>query len=385
VTAGRGADTVVIGGGVIGTAIAWRLATSGATVTLVDPHPLGGASHVAAGMLAPVAETTPGEERLLALNLAAAGRWPAFADEVAAASGVDPGYRDLGTVTVAWTRDDLALVDDLLDLQLELGLEAHRELGTALRRREPLLAPGVAGGVWTPGDHAVDTRAFGRALTEAARAAGVRTCAETAVRVETDGDRVVAVHTDTGTRSPAATVVVAAGWARIEDVPDAARIPVRPVKGQILRLRGPAGQLGTVVRAVVRGRHVYAVPRTDGRIVVGATVEERGPDTTVTAGAVRQLLDDAVAILPALDECELIEARAGLRPATPDHLPVVGPTAVDGLHVAVGHHRGGILLTPLTADVVTEAVLTGRVPDLAAGLGPDRFTVTDDREEPACV
>lgn len=371
-------DVAVVGAGLIGTAAAWRLSESGRQVALVDPQPMQGASRAAAGMLAAVAEVVPGEERLSELTRAAAPLWPGFARELERATGHDPGFWGCGTITAALTRDDLALADHLHDAQVALGLPVDRLLGRALRSREPLLATGIAGGSWAPDDHQVDPRACGRALTAAATAAGVRHVRRTAAAVTVEGGRATGVVVDGGSRVTADSVLLAAGWASrdVPGLPDEARPPTRPVKGQILRLRGAAGLLRTVVRGIVRGRRVYIVPRRDGRVVVGSTSEERGADTTVTAGGVRTLLDDAVALLPSLDECELVETHAGLRPGTPDGLPVIGATSVDGLLIATGHHRNGVLLAPLTADAVVTLIDTGAPPPMLAGLDLVRFATT---------
>lgn len=366
-------EVVVVGAGVVGTSCAWALARDGLAVTLVDPEPFRGASHVAAGMLAPVSELTAGHERLAELGVASLARWPDFAATVLADGGVDPELRELSTVTVALTRADLAMVDEHHARQGAHGSAVVRLRSRDLRLHEPLLAPGVVGGSVTPGEAAVDTRKVGAALTGAAGARGVRTISEAVVRIDRDGDgQVRGVTTASGAALPADVVVVAAGHrttALLAGQGHAAP-EVRPVKGQILRLRGPAGALGHQVRAVVHGRQVYVVPRADGRLVVGASVEERGEDRTVTAGVVRELLDDASAVLPFLDECELVETTAGLRPATVDDRPVIGP-AGRGLVIATGHHRGGVLLAPLTAELVVAAVRTGRAVPGFEDVAPD--------------
>ncbi|WP_052668382.1 glycine oxidase ThiO [Nitriliruptor alkaliphilus] len=366
-------EVVVVGAGVIGTSCAWSLARDGLTVTLVDPEPFRGASYVAAGMLAPISELTAGHERLAELGLASLARWPAFAANVTADGGVDPELRSLSTVTVALTRADLAMVDEHHARQGTHGSAVTRLRSRELREHEPLLAPGVVGGSVTTGEAAVDTRKVGAGLTGAAGACGVRTVADAVARLDRDADgQVRGVTTAGGDVVRADAVVVAAGHRTTAVLAGQghAAPEVRPVKGQILRLRGPAGALGHQVRAIVHGRQVYVVPRADGRLVVGATVEERGEDRSVTAGAVRELLDDASAVLPFLDECELIEATAGLRPATVDDRPVIGP-AGSGLVIATGHHRGGVLLAPLTADLVVAAVRTGRAVPGFEDVAPD--------------
>jgi glycine oxidase len=365
-------DVVVVGGGVIGLGTAWRAAQAGMAVTVVDPAPGRGASWAAAGMLAPVTEVHYGEQALLRLNLAAADRWPAFAAELEEASGRRIGYRRCGTLTVARDADDNAAIEDLYRFQLRCGLEVERLRSRDCRRLEPGLAPSVRGGVLAPGDHQVDNRAMAGALLAACERAGVRLLAGRAAALRLDGERVTGVTVADGASLAAATVVLAAGcWSR-ELGGLAARLlpPVRPVKGQLLQLRGPAAD--PLCRRNVRGLEVYMVPRADGRVVVGATVEEQGFDTRVTAGAVHDLLRAAFELLPDVAELELVETVAGLRPGSPDNAPLLGPAAVDGLVVATGHYRNGILLAPVTADAVAELLVSGRVPALIAPFGPAR-------------
>ena len=366
-------DLAVVGGGVIGLAVAWRAATTGLRVTVVDPAPGGGASWAAAGMLAPVTEVHYGEQALLRLNLAAAERWPAFAAELSDAAGRPVGYRACGTLTVARDADDLAAIEDLYRFQQGLGLAVERLRGRECRGLEPGLAPGVRGGVLAPGDHQVDNRALVGALLAAVARAGVvlRPARATGLRVA--GERVRGVLLDGGELLPAGAVVLAAGcWSGALDGLDPALLPpVRPVKGQLLHLRGPAA--APLAQRNVRGVEVYLVPRADGRVVVGATVEEQGFDQRVTAGAVFRLLRAATELLPDVEELELTETVAGLRPGSPDNAPLLGPTGLDGLLVASGHYRNGILLTPVTADAICELLTSGQVPATIAAFSPRRF------------
>ena len=355
-------DAVVVGGGIVGLAAAWSAARAGVQVTVFDPAPGAAASNVAAGMLAPVTEVEYGEEARLAMNVAAARRWPAFAEALGAASDADVGYRATGTLLVGFDRDDVAALSDLHAFQTELGLEVERLRSREARAREPMLSPRVRVGLRAGEDHRVEPRACVAALLRACGDAGVVFDDRRVARIDQRRGHVTGVRTADGSEHPAGHVVLSAGaWSdTIEGLPDEHRPAVRPVKGQLLHLRDPSGQqvLATTVRGLVRRRSVYLVPRDDGRLVVGATQEERGFDTTVTAGATRELLDDAAAIVPGVDELELVETIAGLRPTTPDNAPVIGPSAVDGLVLATGHHRNGVLLAPITADAVT-AILTG--------------------------
>jgi glycine oxidase len=327
-------------------------------VVVFDPDPGAGASAAAAGMLCPVSEAHYGEERLLELNLASAQRWPSFAAELEAASGIDVGYRRDGTLAVAFDDDDLRVLDELLSFQQSLGLDSARLRSRECRALEPRLSPRVRGGIFVDGDHQVDNRSVVAALLRAAERAGVRIVREA---VASPGE------------VDAEVVVVAAGCWSAWLCPDVA---VRPVKGQILRLRFDPDDpvLTRNVRGLVAGRSVYLVPRAGGELVVGATVEEQGYDTRVTAGAVEELLRAAIDLVPAVSELELVETRAGLRPGTPDNAPIVGWSRSDPRVIhATGHYRHGILLTPFTADVVASLVAGESVPPIVARLGADRW------------
>lgn len=371
-----GADVVFVGGGAIGLSAAWEAARRGLSVCVVDPSPGRGASWVAAGMLAPVTETSFGEEVLVDLLLAASAAWPGFAARLAEDSGADPGFRACGTVVVAVDGSDRAAVDRLLAYQQELGLEAHRLSAGECRALVPALAPGVRGGASVPGDHQVDNRRLLAALLAACERAGVRMVREPAEAVVMAAGRVAGVVLASGETAGAPTVVVAAGAdsGGLGGVPLGVLPPVRPVKGHTLRLRDPAGGplLDHTVRGLVHGRPCYLVPRADGTVVVGATSEERGFDRTVQAGAVHALLDDARTLVPGVDELELVECNAGLRPGSPDNAPWVGPTSVPGLAVATGHYRNGILLTPLTAGAVASFLVDGAVPPPLDAYPPGR-------------
>jgi glycine oxidase len=364
----------VVGGGVIGLACAWELSRNGHEVTVVAPAPgRTGASWVAAGMLAPVTEAQFGESALTALLVEGARRWPAFAAALHDATGDDIGYDTTGTVTVAVDASDRASLDDLLTYQHALGLEAYRRSASECRRLVPALSPALRGGLEVPGDHQVDNRALLGALVQACRQGGV-TFVERRVAALEDGPALVL---DDGRRLAPDRVVLAAGTAlpSIDGVAAAGLPSLRPVKGHILRLgppdaASPVPRLARTVRGLAHGRSVYLVPRPDGSVVVGATVEERGADTAVRAGAVHELLCDARAVVPAVDELELLEAATGLRPATPDNTPRIGWTALPGVLAAVGHYRNGILLAPLTAAAVVALVGRRPVAPLIEALAP---------------
>ena len=364
---------VVVGGGVIGLASAWRIAQRlPAEVTLIDPAPGAGASAVAAGMLAPLTEAHPTEDALLRLSLTAAERYPAFVADLAAASGEDPGYATAGTLAVAFDADDRAELDVLAGHLTAAGLDAERLTSRECRQLEPGLTTGVRGGLRVDGDRSIDNRRLVHALRTAAANAGVRIREATATAVIEESGRVIGVQADGFIKAD--VVVVAAGcWSgRLHPSLDGL---VRPVQGEILRLRARRGAvpLGRTVRATVQGHPVYLVPRADGEVVVGATQREAGFDTAVTAGGAYALLRDARAIVPGIDEYELVEVRAGLRPGSRDNAPLIGAFGPTGLVVATGHHRNGILLAGITADAVTALLDDGRLPEYATAADPARF------------
>jgi glycine oxidase len=337
-------SVAVVGGGIIGLSIAWRLAQRGQDVQVYDPAQGDGAWQVAAGMLAPSGEYGFGERALGELLTESARRWPDFASALAAEAGTDLGYDDAGTLSVALTADDVA---EAIRLWRYRNLTPLRTAN--LRVLEPALSPRVRAGVYAPDDRQVDPRLVVAAL----RRTGVRLIAERVDRLD-DLD--------------ATTVVVAAGCGTAA----LTGLPIRPVKGQVIRLRGAPGLLRHVIRAEVDGVHVYLVPRADGEIVVGATQEERG-DRAVTAGGVLGLLRAAVDLVPELAETELVEAIAGHRPGTPDNAPLLG-TLDDRTVVAAGHFRNGVLLAPVTADLIADLVVTGKTDPMLEPFDPRRYS-----------
>jgi glycine oxidase len=370
----RDFDVVVVGGGVIGLACAWRLAQRGAEVTVLEKSlPGAGASQVAAGMLAPVGELTFGEPELLELTLAAARLYPEFVAELEAATEESTGYERLGALHVALDRDEAAQLRRVHDLQHSLDLEAEWLSTRQCRELEPGLAPSFHGGVLSAGEAAIDPRELTRALVAACGEEGVQIrpgCEVVDSIVE--GGRIVGVR---GKKGPAIgkrhltpmladtdfygeKVLLAGGaWSGPAPwLPEEARPPVRPVKGEVVELQSRDGE--PVAHRILASERVYLVPRSDGRLVVGATVEEKGFDTTVSAGGVHELLREAYRLLPDIAEMEFVGASAGLRPGTPDNLPLVGPGAIDGLVLATGHFRNGILLAPLAAEAVA-GITTG--------------------------
>lgn len=354
---------MVVGAGLVGLACAWRASLRGLSALVVDrEHAGAGASHVAAGMLAPVTEANFGEEELLRLNLAANERWRSFAEELGADEVL---YRRPGALVVAVDRDDAEELRRLHDFQRSLGLDAEWLVPSECRRLEPSLSPRCAGGIFSPQDHQVDPVSVVGAL---------------AARVELlEGDGVAAIGGDgvmleSGRHVPADQVVLAAGSWSGSGVEGAPRLPVRPVKGQLLGLRRPPAR--PLAEHIVRSLRCYLVDRGDGRVVLGGTMEEKGFDTTPTVDALHRLMEAAYEVLPDVSELEFDEARVGLRPATPDGMPLIGRAeGRDNLVIATGHFRNGVLLTPVTADAVA-AILSGEEPQLdMAPFSPQRFEV----------
>ncbi|HLG00226.1 MAG TPA: glycine oxidase ThiO [Acidimicrobiia bacterium] len=371
-------DVAVIGGGVAGLGVAWRCAQRGLRVTVIDPNPGQGASHVAAGMIAPISEATYGEEPLLALAIESAGRWPTFAADLEESAGLDIGYLREGSLAVALTADDNRSLETLFDFQRSLGLHAERLRGEECRRLEPALAPGVRGGIWVPGEQQVDNRATTAALIRACDRAGVAFLRERASGAVVADERFDGVLVGDEVVRAATTVLAAGAWSgSLPGLPPEIAPPVRPVKGQILRLRHRTADrvLSREVWGRVDGRESYLVPRANGEMVIGGTVEEQGFDTTVTGDAVRVLLDSAFALVPAVDDLEFIEASAGLRPGTPDNAPILGSSPLDGLVFATGHYRHGFLLLPVTADAIATLIVDGDAPAEIQPFSSARFAL----------
>lgn len=379
-----------MGGGIIGLSLALRARQLGMSVAVLERGSIGrGASHVAAGMLAPVAEAEFGHaaSALLALSLRSAAQWPRFAAELLELGEIDVGLTRSGTLMLARDEDEALELQRQLDFRRSLGLGVERLRAGQAREREPALAPTVRLALEAPDDHSVDPRLVIRALALACERAGVSLLENAEVaRVELDsrGARVTGVTLADGRQIATCELVAAAGaWSpELRGLPAGETVPVRPVKGQILRLRDPAGA-GMATR-VLRFQGGYLVPRGDGRYVLGATVEERGYEAVPTAGGVHQLLRDAHELIPGVSELEIEELSVGLRPGTPDNVPVIGRAGIEGLIWASGHHRNGVLLAPVTARIVCDllagepaaqasAARPGAIGVLAAACSPERF------------
>ncbi|MDQ3156098.1 MAG: glycine oxidase ThiO [Actinomycetota bacterium] len=357
----------VIGAGIIGLACAYELGRGGHTVLVYDAEPAGGATHAAAGMISPAGEAWYGEEALLWLGLASAAMWPDFAAGLSAATGVDVDYRNAGTLLVGKDRDDLANVLRTVSLLVGQGIEAEQLGCRELVEREPTLDSRVAGGAFLPDDHSVNPRKAAAALMANLDDRLIRVNARPDV---VDG-KCWGVVTEDGLSRRADAVVVATGH-RLGEMGLGTRRLVRPVRGEVIRVQTDDPPERTI-RAAVRGRSVYAVPRAGGEVIIGATSEERAGEPVPTVGGVLQLLNDARTLLPTLDSADILDIVCRFRPGTPDNGPLIGPSSTPGLFVAGGHHRGGVLLAPITALAIRAYLDGGDVPDVVRRFRPDRF------------
>jgi glycine oxidase len=370
---------------VIGLSIAWRAAQQGLSVIVADPEPGQGATHAAAGMLTPIAEAAYAEREIFALGQDSLRRYPGFISELHDLTGLPTGFRQTGMLQVAYDSDDLAMLAETRALQESFGVHLEQLTARECREAEPVLDPSVRGGLLAPGDGSVDPRLLATALLQAAQRAGAQLVRQSVAEVTCVAGRASGARLADDSVIASRWVVLAAGWesAAFGGLPAGTAPPVRPVKGQIIRLRTssaaersglPPGLLHRTVRGVVRGSTVYLVPRDSGELVVGATQEELGPDTTVTAGGIWELLRDARTLVPGVTELVLTDVVAGLRPGTPDNAPILGPSTLPGLVLATGHFRAGVLLAPVTADTVSAYLRTGTPDPIWRAFRADRFT-----------
>lgn len=370
---------LIVGAGAIGLSIGWVLSRNGVPVVLFDRGTPGrAASWKAGGMLAPDAELQFEEPELYRLNRESLRRWPDFASTLETEMGIDLGFRTEGTLTVAPDEDSAAAMQRVYRFQQKVGADVEQLSGAEARDREPFLAPHVAGAVYTE-DAQVNNRALVRALVEGVRKHGGRIRSNTPVRaIAPDADR-PAIVTSTNERVEGRAVVLAAGaWSRqIEGPDDTMRPPVRPVRGQVIEME----MTRTFdLRHVVRGSDAYLVPKSDGRLLVGATSEERGFECDVTGDGLYSLLEGAIELVPGIRDLIVRDVGAGLRPGSRDNAPILGPSGVPGIIYATGHYRHGILLTPVTAEEIARLVQTGTVSEWLEPFLPCRFA--DPTPEP---
>ncbi|MEU9191152.1 glycine oxidase ThiO [Streptomyces sp. NPDC048484] len=373
---------VIAGAGVIGLATGWRLLQRGLGVTVIDPAPGSGASHAAAGMLTPIADKTCEDGALLRLCLASHEAYPDFVTELEEVSGLRTGYRRDGILEVAFGGADLAVLENERRFRDSVGVASRTVSAAECRELEPMMAPEVSGGLLVPGDGSIDPRLLTDALLTAFRSLGGTFVADRVTDVLVD-DRATGVRLGNDDIVHADRTVLAAGcWThRIGGLPPGVVPEIRPVKGQTLRLRpDPAAPGGgaspkRTTRGRIRGSAVYLVPRTDGELVVGSTHEDRGYDRTITVGGLWKLMRDAQGLLPGVADMAFAEAAAGLRPGSPDDLPLLGSTIVPDLLLATGHFRFGVMLTPVSAGAMADLLVTGELPEVAKPFSPDRFAL----------
>ena len=362
-------DAVVAGGGIIGASIALELASAGLKVAVFDTQKPGReASWASAGMISPSPES-PAMASLLPLSLASVRLYPEFIGLVEELSGVSVGYRKDGALDLLFAEEEAAGIGEILSQHHAAGLKAEALPREQVRDLEPALSPEVRGAVHRPDEASLDNRLFTEATLEAARRRGVEIfSANGAKALWFEGRTCAGLQLETG-RVVARWTVVAAGCfsARIEGA--APYAPVLPAKGQMIALRCDAVRLQRDLWLA----HNYLVPRNDGRIIAGATVEYEGFDRSVTAAGMKKILTAAISMVPALEKARVDETWTGLRPDSPDHLPILGPTDHEGLLIATGHFRSGILLTPITARLVREWITSQKVSVDWAPFSPMRF------------
>lgn len=366
-------DIAIIGGGVAGLGVGWKLVERGFEVSVFERDTVGsGASGAAAGMLAPTAEVTFEEEELLRLGQKSLAMYPDFVDQIAKYTGSDVGYRREGTLMVALDRDDAERMARVKSYHEELGLEVEPLDADQARSYEPGLAPGVRSALYIASDHQVDAALLVSALGSTFEIAGGTLYEETSIERIEMGERVEAVVTADGERIACDKVVVAAGaWTPHIEGLDHPWVPkIRPVRGQMIAL-----DLGEppACSHVIRAPDAYLVPKSNGSLVIGATSEEMGFDANLTAGGLFELLRGAWETLPAIYDLNVLDTWVGFRPVTLDNAPAIGPSPVEGLWFATGHGRNGILLAPVTAVELAEAIATGEPSEVLEDFAPGRF------------
>jgi len=376
-------DIAIIGGGVIGLSCAFELARRGKSVTVLEREEPGfGASTVAAGMLTPSFEVELTPQSLVELQLDSLRRYPSFVRDIEAAGGRSCGYRDEGSLWVSRHRDDELELDHILKIQQERGLPARRLTGREVRELEPYVSPRAVGGLLVASDHQVDSRKLVPALRAACEAVGVEVRTRTGVTAidRSGGSLELSLELEGPTSALRADQVLLAAGVWLEEglITPLPRIGMRPIKGQIVHLMGQP-----LVRHVIRNSDVYIVPRDVGRLLIGATEEEQGFDMNPTAGGTLDLLRFGFEVLPGIYDLDLAEIDVGLRPTFHDHMPVLGPTTTEGIYMASGHYRGGVLLAAATAYWMAAIMLTDQVPSEIEPFNFQRFVAEKTQQEAA--
>lgn len=371
-----GTDIAIIGGGLIGLSIGWRLARRGLDVTVFERGTTGqGASLAATGMLAAAAELEPGGEEHVPLSIESQRLWPGFARELEADGGISVDYREDGVLLVALGREEVERLRFRHEMQKRAGLAAQWLGGPEARALEPGLRPNVVAGIFCPGDHQVDPPNVMAALRQAFLARGGHLVEGCEAEPDIAGGRAVGVAALLGSCKSRMVIVAGGAWTKLAGLD----IPVRPLKGQSLALRSTP-ETGGLSR-VVWTEQVHLAPKSDGTLIVGATMEERGFDDAVTAGGVYALLDGARRALPSIEEMPVEAIWTGFRPTSLDDAPILGETGIANLIVATGHHRNGYLLAPVTAAAIEELIIDTRITGPAAHFGAARFAAIKEAAE----
>ncbi len=373
-------NIAIIGGGIIGLSAGWFLARRGQQVTIFERDTAGrAASWVAAGMLAPVSEFGFENEAFLELGRRSMKLYPEFLEQLSADSGVSVELDTRGTLVVGFNRDDTERIRRIYIFREDVGLPVRWLTGTEAREIEPLLSPKTSAAMWIPDDHQVDNRVLVDALKMAFVKAGGTLLENTPVEnIRCENGRFAAIVTAEG-EHPAGTAVLAAGcWSgKIPGLPADLTPRVRPVKGQIVSLKTDASYS---FAHVIRAPDAYVLPKSDSRVLIGATEEEMGFDNAATAGPVMRLIERAWEAVPSIYDLAIESIDVGLRPGTRDHEPLLGESGVDGLILATGHYRHGILLAPVTAQVVCDALENTRPPSWLVPFAPSRFQAAVNEE-----
>ncbi len=367
-------DLLVIGAGIAGLTVARAARKHGISVTVVDAAKPGeGTSWMAAGMLAPLVEARLSERDLLTLGRASLARWETFSEEVASNTSLDIGYRTEGTILTGAEHDHFGMIDHTAEEYRSLGLEVEGLTGEDLRRYEPCLATGAMRGYFVPGDHQVDNRVLIRVLLDNLEESdGVDLLSGTRIVALEEDSSGITLVSENGPVASGDRVVVAVGayLSRIKGLPNSVRRVVQPVKGEIVRLRQSSEPL---LRHVVRTPEVYLVPKSDGTLVIGASTEERGFEAENRVGPTFELLRSAYETVPGVYELPMISLGVGFRPATLDHMPMVGRLGDSRIFLASGYYRHGILFAPYCADLLLRYIENDHEPEELRPFRPDRF------------
>ncbi len=367
----------IIGAGIIGLSIGWYLSKEGIDVTIFEKNEAGkGATWASAGMLAARSEIEPGEEYLLQLLIDSKNLWPSFAEELIQESKIDIGYRKEGTILIALDYDDASKLKSHYNYLKKIGIDVEILSSEKILEIEPFLNPNLIMGLYSKEDHQVDNRLVTLALKEAfIKSGGILKERTEVKKVVITNDEIEGIIAKDEFYKFDFVILSAGAWSPlIEGIPKHVIPPVRPVKGQALSIQMDPSN--PIIKHVIWGPEAYLVPKNDGRLVVGATVEEVGFDNNITVSAVYSLLKACWEMVPSISEFPIKEIWSGFRPGSRDDAPILGPTRIKGLIMATGHHRNGILLAPITAKGITEFIVKGVLPSYIKRFTLDRFNTS---------